>query len=273
MRRKMITIGLIIVMLLSSSIFSFANITDALWELNEEEKDRNSKELSAIESLLKDENKYLISESSDELGEQRLINEYDVENACKVYFAKTLMLTAFEESNNVNSIFLEQYQWYIPINGTEQSVAVFDMKDNEPCFIGISPTTGRYISEEKLIEIILGSDMDIGEISSIKYVYSKLYYTVFAVIYTDSTIYCIPFSSNEEWLGLENERMYVFEEMMNYLVERFDEQELVNNPNTFGGVAFRETPKTGVYVVVIISAMSIIFSAIALVRIKKRKQS
>lgn len=201
---------------------------------------KDSIELQALKALLEDKEQYAVAETGGSAQGTTLIRDYNIDAARKVYFSETLMLTVFEETKSIDTVFTEEYQWLVPINGTDNQVAVFTVKDGEPRFIGIKPMKGYYISDAVLCESISKSDMDLDAIISVKYLYSELHHTTFAVIYTNSVVYAIPFVSNTDFSELENQKVYIADDMMRFLLEKYDEEKLLENPDSNGGVPLRE---------------------------------
>lgn len=230
----------------------------------------NTNELKKIENVLSDEENFIITEASDDKEGKSLITSYDMDNARKVYFSETLMLTAYEEGKTVDSIIGEKYQWCVP---SGNSVSIFSVKEDEVNLSGIRPAVGYYLSDDEIDEIILNSDIDSSKITSYKHVFASMYHTVFTIIETDSKIYCIPYSSNDEFLGLESKRVYEFENMMETLIKRFDESQLEKNPDSYGGVPLRETNEIWIPIVIIISAVVIIITSILLLKIRKKEKT
>lgn len=100
-----------------------------------------------------------------------------------------------------------------------------------------------------------------------------MYHTVFTIIETDAETYCIPYSSNDEFLGLTSKTLYVFDDMMQILIKRFDESKLFENPDSNGGVPLRREEKPWVIpTVLVISAAVIVVSTVLLVRLNKKRK-
>lgn len=230
---------------------------------------KNANELEEIENILSNEENFIITEASDGREGESLIDGYDMGNARKVYFSETLMLTAYEEGETVDSIISEEYQWCVP---SGDSVSIFSVKEDGINLSGIRPAIGYYLSDDEIDEILLNSNIDLSKATSRKYIFSSLYYTAFNVIETDSEIYCIPYSSNDEFLGLESKKIYIFDDMMETLIKRFDESQLEKNSNSYGGVPLRETNEVWIPIVIIISAVVITVTSILLVKIRKKEK-
>lgn len=212
----------------------------ALQEKIEAEYQKDGAELQALMGLLADEDRYAVAEAGGNAEKtDTLISEYNAGAARKVYFSETLMLTVFEEKQTINAVFSEKYRWLVPINGNENQVAVFGVKDGVPRFSGISPMNGHYISDEILLQSLSESNIDPNAITSVKYLHAAMYHTTFAVIYTDSEVYAVPFSSNPDFSELEDKKVYIADDMMQFLVDTYDEAKLLENPDANGGVPLR----------------------------------
>lgn len=235
------------------------------------ENRQGAEEIAEIQALLQDENQYKIQESGGSANRDTLISEYEMEGIRKVYRSQTLMLTAFEESHSVDSIFTESYHWLVPVNGAENQVAAFVAQENGKMHLGmIEPVNGRYISDAELYECISNSDVDIGRINAVKYLYAPTYYTTFAMIYTDSVTYCVPFTANADFLEMENKKVYIAEDMLEEMLRKYDEAKLLENPDANGGVPLRTTHSTEITVILVAALIVVAVSAYFLFR-KTRK--
>lgn len=230
-------------------------------------------ELREVEMLLDDEKSFLITESSDGSEGKYLIDEPDLGNARKIYFSETLMLTAYEESKTVESIISEKYQWCVPEKDNVDSVSVFTVNENGAELSGIRPALGYYMTDVEISNLLTDYGVETADIISIKYVFSSLYYTVFNIVETSEDILCIPYSSNDEFLGVESKKVYVFEDLMDSMIKRFDESKLTENPDSNGGVPLRENNTSWVYAIIILSAVSVVVLTILIVRTKKNKSN
>lgn len=218
----------------------------------------NFEEINKIESLLSNEDNFTITESNNSSEGEKLIDGYNLENARKVYFAKTLMLTAYEENPVVDSIISEKYQWCVPGENDFDDVSLFTIKDGETRLSGIRPALGYYLSDDEILKILSEYGVEANEIISIKYIFSSMYYTVFNVIETKTEILCIPYSSNEEYFGFENKKVFVFEDLMRSMTKRFNESELKRNPDAMGGVPLRKDYTPLIVVLILVSVISVI---------------
>lgn len=217
-----------------------------------------SEEIEKIENLLNDEENFIITESSDNSEGEKLIDESDLENARKVYFSESLMLTAYEENPSVDSIISEQYQWCVASEGTSEYVSVFTVEDGKARLSGVRPSVGYYVSDDEIMNILSEYGVESSEILSIKYVYSAVYHTVFNIVETESEILCIPFSSNEEYFGFENKKVFIFEDLMKSMIKRFDESELADSdPYSVGGVPLRKNYTPLIVTVLILAAVTV----------------
>lgn len=236
------------------------------------DEELNNEELKKLEAILQDEDRFIITEAVGSAERETLISNYDIDKAKKVFFSEILMLTAYEETSNIDSIFTDRYVWLVPVNGSENEVSIFSENEGEFRLAGISPMIGRYISDEELFASIAQSDIDENSINSIKYLYAPIYHATFAVIYTDSDTYCVPFASNEEFFGLKNLKVYTVENMMKLLIERYDESKLLEDPEGYGGVPLRDH-FPWIPVTLCVSAVVIATSSFALIKMRKKKKT
>ncbi len=213
----------------------------ALQDKVEAEYQKDGAEFQALAELLADEDRYAVAEAGGNAEKTNtLISEYNVDAARKVYFSETLMLTVFEEKQDIDAVFSEQYHWLVPINGNENEVAVFSVKDGMPHYSGIiSSANGYYISDEALLQSLSESNVDLNTITSVKYLHAAMYHTTFAVIYTDSEVYAVPFATNPDFSELEDKKVYIADDMMQFLADTYDESKLLENPDANGGVPLR----------------------------------
>lgn len=232
----------------------------------------NQNEFDEIENILNSEENFLIIESNGTTINENYYDNYNLDGAKKTYFSDTLMLTAYEEAKTVDSIVSEKYQWCVPFGEEEQNVAIFSISDGEMILSGTRSSKGYYLSDDEISKILAEANFESTKTSSIKRVFSPMYYTVFNIIETESATFCIPFSSNTEFIGLENKKLYEFEDMMRILIERFDESKLLESPDSNGGVPFRENNYLWVSVVIVVSFASIIICSILLINNKKKKE-
>lgn len=231
----------------------------------------NKTEINEIENILSNKENFIISESHSDTVNESCYGDYNLENAEKIYFSEALMLTAYEEEKTIDSIVSEKYQLCVPLGESEQSVAIFSVKEDGVTFSGSRLSEGYYLSDTEIREIVVNSNIEPSTIISIRRVFSPMYHTTYAIIETGVEVYAIPFASNEEFLGLENKKLYVFDEMMQFLINRFDESELLENQDSFGGVPLRKNNSILVICVIIISLVLIFVCTILLIKRKKRK--
>lgn len=199
--------------------------------------------IAEIESIANDENAYIIDEASDGREGESLIEGIDTSTARKVYFSETTLLTAYEGEPTVDSIITDKYQWWVLSGENGDTVSVFNESQEGIRWSGMRPAQGCYLPDNEIEKIISNSGIASSEIVSIKHIFAAMYYVVFTVIETDSEIYCIPYSTNDEYLGLTNKTLYVFDDMMQTLIKRFDESKLLENPDSYGGVPLRQEEK------------------------------
>ncbi len=228
-------------------------------------------EIDEIENILNSKENFLITESSGTTINENYYDNYNIDSAKKIYFSETLMLTAYEEENTVDSIASEKYQWCVPLGEDGQNVAIFSMSDGKMVLSGTRSSKGYYLSDDEINKILAEANFEPTKTSSIKRVFSPMYYTMFTIIEIDSATFCIPFSSNTEFIGLENKKLYKFEDLMQTLIERFDESKLLESPDSDGGVPFRDNNSLCFSVVIIVSLASIIICSILLIKNKKKK--
>lgn len=229
----------------------------------------NQTEIDKIKKILKNEETFVVTESNGVTIDANYYNDYNIDNAKKIYFSETLMLTSYEEAKTVDSIISEKYQWCVPLGEDEENVAIFSVKEEGITLSGSRPSKGYYLSDDEICEIIENSNIKPSTINSIERVFSPMYYTMFTIIETTSATYCIPFSSNTELIGLENKKMYAFEDMMQILIKRFDESKLLESHDSFGGVPLRDNNSILVTAIIITSLVLIIVCSVLLIKRKK----
>lgn len=242
----------------------------------DEPSEKTQEEISMIKTLLKDESSLKISEAGGNAATDRdtlLPGKCDADKAKKVYLSQTLLVTVFEETHDVDKLFTDSYSYYAPIEGSDDAqTAVFGIENGRAYLGGWSTGKLGYISDEELLKSISESGIDTDGIKSIKYLNSAIYQTVFAVIYTDSQVYCVPFAAREDFLGLENAKAYELEDMMNFLLKRFDEKKMAENPDSNGGVPLRENNGILITIIIFVSAIAVIISAVCLIRMRKKNK-
>lgn len=243
MYKKIYAVLLSCLLAIGLALPSFAGLSEAeravVQNKVEAEYKTDTAELRALEKALADEDRYAVAERGGNAQEETLIHEYNLDAARRVYTSETLMLTAYEASQDIHAVFSEEYQWLVPINGNDEQVAVFLVKDGAAKFIGISPTNGYYISDEVLLKSLSESDIDLDSITSVKYLRAAMYHTTFAVVDTTGETYAVPFASNPDFSELENQKVYPANDMMQFLLETYDESKLSESPNSNGGVPLR----------------------------------
>lgn len=240
-----------------------------------ESLEKTQEEISMIKTLLKDESNLKLSvvdvnAATD--GDNLLTEKCNVDKAKKVYLSETLLVTAFEETHDVDKLFTESYSYYAPVEGSDDAqTAVFGIENGRAYLNGWSTGESGYISDEELLKSILKSGIDTEGIKSIKYLNSALYKTVFAVIYTDSQVYCVPFSAREERLGLKNAKTYELEYVMNFLLKRFHETGTTEAPDSCNAY-LRNNNGIIIAIIIFVSAIAVIISAVCLIRMRKKKK-
>lgn len=222
---------------------SFAGVSEAeravLQSKTASVQNADAAERRALAEALADKDRYAVAERGGNAQEETLIRDYNLDAARRVYSSETLMLTAYEESRDIHAVFSDEYKWLVPINGNDEQAAVFLTKDGGAKFIGLVPLNGYYISDEALLQSLADSHIQTAAITSVQYLHAAMYHTTFAVVDTTDGTYAVPFASNPELSELENQKVYAADDMMQLLLETYDESRLSENPNADGGVPLR----------------------------------
>lgn len=231
-------------------------------------------ELADFEKFIEKGERYEAVESGGAAPTSHLIDSYgDISQAHRIYSAEPLIITEYRNSKNPDSLFSGKYVWTIPVNGDKNELASFVLEDGEFKFAELaSGPEGFYISNSELAKSISESNIDAIKIKEIRHLYSGIYHAAFALIYTDSTTCCVPMAAREEFWNLKNGKVYELEDMMNRLYKYFDEEQLLNNNEiTFGGVPVRQTNRIWIPIVIILSAVTAIISAVCIIKMRNKK--
>ncbi|MDE5993995.1 MAG: hypothetical protein K2G60_00630 [Oscillospiraceae bacterium] len=277
--KKIFSFIIMISLTLIFSVTSFAaiNESDVVNLINNDSSGLGNynEELAEFKSFIEEGERYEAVDSGGAAPASYLIDSYgDISQAHRIYSAEPLIITEYRESKNADSLFSGRYVWAIPVNGDKNEPATFILEDGKFKFASLSSApVGYYISNSELVKSISESNIDVSKIKEIRHLYSGLYHAAFALIYTDSTVYCVPVAAREEFWNLENGKVYELEDMMNRLYEHFDEDALKENPNSNGGVPLRETNKIWIPIVILSSAAIAVISAVYIILTRKKRKA
>lgn len=278
--KKIFSFIFMISLTLIFSVTSFAaiNESDVVNLINNDSSGLGNynEELAEFKSFIEEGERYEAVDSGGAAPTSHLIDGYgDISLAHRIYSADPLIITEYRKSKNPDSLFSGRYSWALPVNGDKNELASFIFEDGKFKFGTLASSSyGNYISNSELVKSISESEMDVRTIKEIRHLYSGLYHAAFALIYTDSTVYCVPVAAREEFWNLKNGKVYELDDMMNRLYRYFDEEKLLKEDSiTFGGVPVRQTYRIWIPIVISISAVSAIISAIYIMRLRKKKNA
>ncbi len=228
-------------------------------------------EISEIDLILLEQEGSVISESNV-TNNDSMLNSHDINNIYKVYKLPILMVTAYNENPTLDSLLTDECVWEVYAKSmlSDNSLAQISEINGAKEFSGIGVRTDSYITNQKIAAAIEQGGLSISEIKEIKIAKSDIYHSYFAFVITEATDYVIAFPSQEDYLGIETGKLYTVAEMMETMYEIFDEEKLLDNPNSNGGVPIKEVDNTNVIVVlVVVASIAVITTAIILINKKK----
>lgn len=228
-------------------------------------------EISEIDLILLEQEGSVISESNV-TNNDSMLNSHDINNIYKVYKLPILMVTAYNDNPTLDSLLTDECVWEVYAKSmlSDNSLAQISEINGAKEFSGIGVRTDSYITNQKIAAAIEQGGLSISEIKEIKIAKSDIYHSYFAFVITEATDYVIAFPSQEDYLGIETGKLYTVAEMMETMYEIFDEEKLLDNPNSNGGVPIKEVDNTNVIVVlVVVASIAVITTAIILINKKK----
>lgn len=257
-----------------------ADDIEAIRDLSQE-----NKEESEVKMLKKSIRKFMnidIVEESNIDEDDLSIKDYDLEHAYQVYLLDTLLLSEYSKNQSFSDAITDVCQWKVLITTEEgeDGVVVFNEVDGKLEFS--SEIVGNVINHtlwdiEKITELFC-SEFGDEAIDNVVYTYSELYNATFIYVTTDKDEYIIPFTNNEDALGLVNGKVYTTDKWFNIMNRRFDEETIAGSKETFGGMSFRENTSDNTVewrktvVSYIFSIFAIIGAVVVLTKKKKTQQ-
>lgn len=229
----------------------------------DEDKDRVKQEMETIVATELDE--------ADGLSVDVGVSGYDLENIQKVYFLVGNPVKTYCETKSVEAIISDNYNFRVPV-ATETGVSlvavlVEDASTGKLTFSGIGEDYLIYSNAiEKSIE---KKGMKLDDIQNTIVTYSALYRTYFVFFDYENVSYCIPYTRQEEEIKIQAGQVYTTEELFNQLNKTFDETILENNPDSNGGLPYRERNIAPFIVIGFVPVVAV--ALIVLYKVRKKK--
>lgn len=176
-------------------------------------------------------------------------SNYDMEGAYQVYILDALLVTALKDTGSFASVITDTVQWKVPVTTADgvSGLAVIAEKDGVLEYSGTSvgeATETWYITDEQIRNAVIAADALTDEINSMQITHSYFYSTTFVYLIAEGEEYLIPFSYYADRINLENGKLYTVSEITDIFDMYFDEQRIIDSPNSNGGVPFRGRPLT-----------------------------
>lgn len=229
----------------------------------DEDKDRVKQEMETIVATELDE--------ADGLSVDVGISGYDLENIQKVYFLVGNPVKTYCETKSVEAIISDNYNFRVPV-ATETGVSlvavlVEDASTGKLTFSGIGEDYLVYSNAiEKSIE---EKGLNPDNVQNTVVTYSALYRAYFVFFDYENESYCIPYTQQADEIKLQNGLVYTTEDLFSQMNKTFDETILEKNPNSNGGLPYRETNAATLIVMGVASVIAV--ALIILYKVRKKK--
>ncbi len=195
------------------------------------------------------------TESDDGIRE----DDYKTSKAYKVNLLDNFMITNYYKNNGLQKSILKTVQWKVPLErmSGEKGVATFLKEEQGYKWIGESEGLNSYIEPESRQEIIKKFDQErIGQIQTMKYLYSSMYQFVLVLVQTNDSKYVVPYAEHPDKLvsmngkyAVESGKIYKLSEFMSIMNHIFDEGYLIKHPNESAGLVYRTEGSKRGYVI------------------------
>ena len=232
-----------IIMLIGTcaNVYASANNNNLIMveHLIEEMEQRNTSYYSQIENIMLE-----LSDVENSQGMIDAVESYDINGAYRVAMTESLLLTFLNEGNELKEAANGVIQWKVPIITTEgkQGLVVLLEEDGKLSYIGMSVgdnTETWQINNASIRDAVNNATEFDGEIDSIQILHSYLYNTSFVYLDGEKSDYVILYSAYSKETGLENEKVYPVSVVLEQFNKCFDENILIEHPDSNLGVPFR----------------------------------
>ncbi len=229
----------------------------------DEEKDRIKQELDTIVATELDE--------SDGISVDIGVSGYDLENIQKVYFLVANPVKTYCETKSVEAIISDNYNFRVPVaTETGKSLVAVLVEDSSTGRLTFSGVGEDYLIYSNAIEkSIEQKGLKLDNVQNTIVTYSALYRTYFVFFDYVNDSYCIPYTRQAEEIKIQNGEVYITEELFNQMNKTFDETILENNPDSNGGLPYRERNAVPFIVIGIVPVVAV--ALIALYKVRKKK--
>lgn len=216
------------------------------------EQEKNNKYLPQIEEQM---SQFIAAQNSENsmntassTGRGELLTSYDLSGLYQVYIMDHLFITAVKETGSFADAITGDIQWKIPIQTNNGNIGLATMYEKDGKLYHVGNTIGEaaqtwMITEEAIRNAIAEADLADNAFLSMQLAHSYLYNTTFVYLTTTESEYLVPFSYYAEQIRLENGKLYTVSEIIDIFDSYFDEQQLIDNPNSNGGAPFRQQPR------------------------------